>query len=66
MDKAVWSIGEARLCPECQLAMLPEYVMRCMGEQRRDLCQRCGKVKPATMVFKYTMRGKVKERRGLF
>lgn len=65
MDKAVWKIGVARLCPECQLAMLPEYVMRCMGEQRRDICDRCGKVHPVTMVFRYTMRGKEKERRGL-
>ncbi len=65
MNKGIWEIGEARLCIGCQTAMAPEYVMRCMGNQRQDLCDRCGKVRPVTMAFKYTMKGKVKERKGL-
>ena len=65
MKSGINQIGEARLCIGCQTAMAPEYVMRCMGNQRQDLCDRCGKVRPVTMSFKYTMKGKVKERKGL-
>ena len=65
MKSGIWEIGEARLCVSGQMAMEEEYVMRCMGNQRQDLCDRCGKVRPVTMAFKYTMKGKVKERKGL-
>lgn len=65
ISAAVWEIGEARLCLACQVAMAPEYVMRNMGQQRKDLCQRCGKEAPATFLYRYTMKGKVKERKGL-
>lgn len=65
MNDGIWKIGEARLCVSCQAAMEAEYVMRCMGEMRRDYCERCGQIKPVTMEYKYTMKGKVKERKGL-
>ncbi len=65
MNNGIGTIGEARLCMPCQIDMAPEYVIRCMGQQRQDLCDRCHKVYPVTMVFKYTMKGKEKERRGL-
>ena len=65
MKSGIWEIGEARLCVSCQMAMEEEYGMRCMGNQRQDLCDRCGKVRPVTMAVKYTMKGKVKERKGL-
>ena len=62
---AVWTIGEARLCIACQVAMAPEYVMRNMGSQRRANCERCGRESPATFLYRYTMKGRVKERKGL-
>ena len=62
---AIWEIGDARICLACQVAMSDEYVMRNMGEQRKDFCQRCGKEAPATFRYLYTMKGKVKERKGL-
>lgn len=65
MNDGINQIGEARLCVSCQLAMESEYVMRCMGHMRKDYCQRCGKTQPVTMEYKYTMKGKVKERKGL-
>lgn len=65
MNDGINQIGEARLCVSCQLAMEEEYVMRCMGEMRRDHCDRCGQTKPVTMEYKYTMKGRVKERKGL-
>lgn len=65
MNNGINQIGEARLCVSCQAAMAPAYVMRCMGAQRQDLCDRCGKVRPVTLVFKYTMKGNEKVRRGL-
>ena len=65
MKSGIWEIGEARLCVNCQAAMEAEYVMRCMGSMRRDYCERCGQTKPVTMEYKYTMKGKVKERKGL-
>lgn len=40
MKSGINQIGEARLCIGCQTAMAPEYVMRCMGNQRQDLCDR--------------------------
>lgn len=40
MKSGIWEIGEARLCVSCQMAMEAEYVMRCMGEMRRDYCER--------------------------
>ena len=65
MKSGINQIGEARLCVSCQLSMAAEYVMRCMGEMRRDYCERCGHTKPVTMEYKYTMKGRVKERKGL-
>ena len=65
MKSGINPICEARLCVRFQTAMAPAYVMRCIGNQRQDLCDRCGKVRPVTMAFKYTMKGKVKERKGL-
>ena len=65
MKSGIWEIGEARLCVRCQMAMEEEYVMRCMGEMRKDYCERCGKTQPVTMQYLYTMKGKVKERKGL-
>ena len=65
MKSAIWEIGDARLCVSCQTAMAPEYVMRCMGEMHRGECNRCGKSQPVTMRYLYTMKGKVKERKGL-
>lgn len=65
MKQAVWDIGDARLCLSCQVAMAPEYVMRNMGEQRRDFCDRCGKEAPATFRYLYTMKGKAKQKKGL-
>lgn len=65
MKSGINQIGEARLCVSCQTAMAPEYVMRCMGEMRKDYCERCGKTQPVTMQYLYTMKGKVKERKGL-
>ena len=47
------------------MAMEEEYVMRCMGEMRKDYCERCGKTQPVTMQYLYTMKGEVKERKGL-
>ena len=65
MNQAIWTIGDARLCVGCQMAMEAEYVMRCMSEMRKDRCERCGQIKPVTMRYLYTMKGKVKERKGL-
>ena len=65
MKSGIWEIGEARLCVSCQMAMEEEYVMRCMGEMRKGYCERCGKTQPVTMQHLYTMKGKVKERKGL-
>ena len=65
MKSGIWEICEARLCVSCQMAMEEEYVMRCMGEMRKDYCERCGKTQPVTMQYLYTMKGKVKERKGL-
>ena len=65
MNQAIWEIGDARLCVSCQMAMESEYVMRCMGDMRKDYCERCGQTKPVTMRYLYTMKGKVKERKGL-
>ena len=65
MKSGINQIGEARLCVSCQTAMAPEYVMRCMGKMRKDYCERCGKTQPVTMQYLYTMKGKVKERKGL-
>lgn len=65
MSNGIWEIGEARLCVSCQMAMEEEYVMRCMGEMRKDYCERCGKTQPVTMQYLYTMKGRVKERKGL-
>ena len=62
---AVWEIGEARLCIACQVAMAPEYVMRNMGKQLRASCERCGRQSPATFLYRYTMKGNVKKRKGL-
>lgn len=62
---AIWEIGDARICLACQVAMSDEYVMRNMGEQRKGFCQRCGKEAP-TFRYLYTMKGRVKERKGLF
>lgn len=59
MNRGVWAIGRARLCPSCQLDMLPEYVMRCDGALRKGICERCGK-ETMTMSYRYTM-----NRRGL-
>ena len=65
MNNGINRIGDARLCLSCQVAMAPEYVMRNMGEQRRDFCDRCGKEAPATFRYLYTMKGKVKQKKGL-
>lgn len=65
MNKGINEIGEARLCVDCLVEMAPEYVMRCMGRQRKGTCDRCGREQPATMNYKYTMKGMAKERKGL-
>ena len=65
MKSGINQIGEARLWVSCQMAMEEEYVMRCMGEMRKDYCERCGKTQPVTMQYLYTMKGKVKERKGM-
>ena len=40
MNKGINEIGEARLCVDCLVEMAPEYVMRCMGRQRKGTCDR--------------------------
>ena len=54
MNKGIWEIGRARLCPRCQADMAPEYVMRCDGQMLKTTCERCGKI-TTTMVYRYTM-----------
>ena len=55
MNRGIWEIGQARLCLPCQAAMAHDYVMRCMGELRRGVCERCGKEAAGTMLYSYTM-----------
>lgn len=57
-------IDSARLCTACQVDMEPIYVMRCDGQFQRGACERCGK-DGFTLLYRYTMRGKEKERRGI-
>lgn len=65
MNDGIWKIGNARMCPECSVDMADEYVMRCMGSAARGSCDRCGRDKPLTHIWKYTMKGKALRRRGL-
>lgn len=65
MNKGINEIGAARLCPACQLEMANEYVMRCVGQMSKGICHRCGKERPVTMKWLYTMKGNEKKRRGL-
>ena len=55
MNDGIWEIGEARLCSACHADMAPEYVFRCMGQMRSDVCERCGQQKAVTMFYRYTM-----------
>lgn len=64
MEKGIWKIGQARLCPVCQADMAPEYVMRCLGAMKKDTCDRCGKEKQVTMLYWYTMNRRGLERIG--
>ena len=63
MNKGIWEIGRARLCPRCQADMAPEYVMRCDGGLRKAGCDRCGK-ETTTMDYRYTMNRRGLEKRG--
>ena len=65
MDDGVFEIAEARLCVGCQVDMEEEYLLRCMGEMRKDYCDRCGKTKSVTMSYRYLMKGRAKRKRGL-
>jgi len=63
MKDGIWKVERARICPACQMDMLPDYVMRCRGEMKKAICERCGK-ETHTMIWQYTMKGKAKERIG--
>lgn len=63
MDNGIWKVARARLCVECQQEMAPEYVMRNDGHTREAYCDRCGKQKPYTNMFRYTMNKRGLERR---
>ena len=54
MDKAINKICTARLCIPCALDMEETHVLRCMGKQTRDPCQRCGQ-STVTLEYRYTL-----------
>lgn len=54
MNRGIWEIGSARLCPRCQADMEPHYVMRCDGKMKAARCDRCG-METITMAYRYTM-----------
>lgn len=64
MKDGVYEVAEARLCVGCQIEMEDEYLTRCMGEMRKDRCDRCGQTKSVTMNYRYLMKGRVKRKRG--
>lgn len=55
MDKGIWKIAEAWICPVCRAEMAAEYVIRELGPMQRRTCQRCGKESPSVKKCKYTM-----------
>ena len=67
---AEWRAYEADTpqCTHCGMWMPFARYRRGQGTDARkitDFCPSCGKVRPVTMAFKYTMKGKVMERKGL-
>ena len=58
MKKAIWRVERGRFCPQCaeELDFMTggEYVMRCDGQVREAVCDRCG-AGTVTSAYRYTM-----------
>ncbi len=74
MDRAVWKVRIAKLCPKCIKEMEAEYVVYLTHEQQRNhaadiaihgYCDRCHEESFMLRVRQYTMNGRTLRTKGL-
>lgn len=74
MDKAIWTVCTAKLCPKCIKEMEAEYVVYLTHEQQRSpmrdkamrgYCDRCHEESLMLRMRQYTMNGRTLRAKGL-
>lgn len=74
MDKAIWKVCTAKLCPRCIKEMETEYVVYLTHEQQRSrtadkavrgYCDRCHEESIMLRMRQYTMNAKTLKAKGL-
>ena len=74
MEKGIWRIGIAKLCPACIKEMDKEYIVRPTPDIVRDktkdiaekgYCERCHEKSPLLRRRRYTMNAKTLKAKGL-
>lgn len=74
MDKAIWRIRTAKLCPKCIKEMETEYIVYLTHEQQRNrmkdiatrgYCDRCHEESFMLRMRQYTMNGRTLRAKGL-
>ena len=74
MEKGVWRIGIAKLCPACIREMETEYIVRPTHEivldpakdiSEKGYCERCHEKSPMLRRRRYTMDAKTLKAKGL-
>lgn len=57
MNKGIWQVASARLCPFCAGEMQADYVMRERSQWEEGVCDNCGQKHKLTRRYQYTMSG---------
>ena len=74
MDKAIWTVRTAKLCPKCIKEMEAEYIVYLTHEQQRNrmkdiaihgYCDRCHEESFMLRMRQYTMNGRTLRAKGL-
>lgn len=74
MDKAIWTVRTAKLCPKCIKEMEAEYIVYLTHEQQRirmkdiathGYCDRCHEESFMLRMRQYTMNGRTLRTKGL-
>ena len=74
MDKAIWTVRTAKLCPKCIKEMEAEYIVYLTHEQQRNrmkdiathgYCDRCHEESFMLRMRQYTMNGRALRAKGL-
>ena len=74
MDKGIWTVRTAKLCPKCIKEMEAEYIVYLTHEQQRNpmrdkamrgYCDRCHEESLMLRMRQYTMNGRTLRAKGL-